>query len=374
MQGGVNNGGQPVAEYKDILVEENINSHPENSRNRAEAIAQENPSLPDSNPNFAKFIGTSTAMQKVYTLIQKTAIHHTPVFITGETGTGKEICAQSIHSYSPRHQAPFIVLNCAALSFDLFDSALFGHVKGAFTGALSSRKGAIAKAENGTLFLDEICDMPLAIQAKLLRFAQNYTYQAVGSDEVKRANLRLICATNRNPETEVKNQTFRQDLYYRLFITHIHMPPLRMREGDILDLTTHYLSHYNTLYNKNFQGLGDTAMEYFYRYHWPGNVRELQNLLNRLVQLNHGKQLRTSMLPDNIVTSAYHNNKSTNMTASAGGLSVDTPPAYIPLWQIEKNAIEQAITICGGNITQAAAMLDVAPSTIYRKLQNWAEK
>ncbi|MCI5060012.1 MAG: sigma-54 factor interaction domain-containing protein, partial [Alphaproteobacteria bacterium] len=202
-----------MTEYKDILTK----------------TKSENSKSIDEPESFGRFIGTSPAMQKLYDLITKAAPHHTPVFITGETGTGKEICAQSLHSYSSCHQGPFIALNCAALPLELAESALFGHVKGAFTGAHSNRAGAIAKAEGGSLFLDEICDMPLALQSKLLRFCQDYTYRSVGSDQPKRANIRIICATNRDPLAQIKKGKFREDLYYRLHIIPIAMPPLRKR-------------------------------------------------------------------------------------------------------------------------------------------------
>lgn len=199
---------------------------------------------------FGQFIGTSPIMLNLYDAIDKISATDAPVFITGETGTGKEICAQSIHDKSSRKGWPFVALNCAALPENLFESSLFGHVKGAFTGADQPRDGALKQAEGGTLFLDEICEMPPTLQAKLLRLTQDYTYQTLGSDKIKAADIRIICATNTQPHTQIERHRFREDLYYRLNQHPIETPPLRKRGGDIIDLAYFYLAQYNQEANR----------------------------------------------------------------------------------------------------------------------------
>jgi len=199
-------------------------------------------------PDFGRFIGTSLVMQDVYSKIERYAPTNTTVFIEGQSGTRKEICAQMLHSYSDRHNNPFIALNCAALPADLIESALFGHVKGAFTGADNARDGAIARAQNGTLFLDEIGDMPLDLQAKILRFCQDFYYSKIGSDTMHQANIRLICASNKNIKHQVDRHLFREDLYYRLYVAPIMMPALQTRQSDILDIAYYYLKFYTSYF------------------------------------------------------------------------------------------------------------------------------
>ena len=318
---------------------------------------------PDS---FGRFIGTSHAMQEIYGIIEKAAASQSPVFITGQSGTGKEICAEALHFYSDRKNQPFIAVNCAALPNDLVESALFGHVKGAFTGAQTNRQGAIAQAQNGTLFLDEICNMPLDIQAKLLRFTQKHTYRQLGSDKVHKANIRIISATNCDPIGQIQTKLFREDLYYRLHVIAINMPPLRARGDDIIDIAHHYLHNYSKQENKNFTGFTDNVKNFIYNHEWPGNIRELQNMLKQIVTLHDGQMVTTFMLPDFVCQNTLHTQHEMKNN-SFNHIS-------LPLWQIEKRAIEKAIQICGGNITKAAAILAVSPSTLYRKKQSWEEK
>ncbi len=311
--------------------------------------------------HFGRFIGTSRAMQNIYALIEKAAISDAPVFITGESGTGKEICAEMLHFYSDRRNKKFIPFNCASLPQNLVESALFGHIKGAFTGADTARKGVINEAEGGTLFLDEICDMPLDTQTKLLRFTQEYHYRKLGADKIDKANIRLICATNHDPISQIQNKQFREDLYYRLHVIPIEIPPLRERNGDIIDLAYHYLHKYSAQENKKFKSFTDNAKHFILRYSWPGNVRELQNTLRQIVTLHDGMLVTYSMLPKEIHQTAQREQSS-------------FPEITLPLWKIEKQAIEKAIHFFDGNIQKAAAMLDISPSTIYRKKQFWDKK
>lgn len=311
------------------------------------------------------FIGKSSVMLDLYKQIKNVAPTDTPVFIKGASGTGKEVCAREIHEQSDRKSKPFIPLNCAALPHDLIESALFGHVKGAFTGADKNRNGAIAEAEGGTLFLDEICEMPMAIQAKLLRFTQDHLYQKLGSDKYQKADIRIICATNRDPQSRINEGLFRMDLYYRLHVMPIEMPDLYLRNGDILDIAYYYLHHYADLDSKYVSEFSPEVENFFSSYNWPGNIRELQNTVRALVTNTNTKVIGLSQLPSEITKLSNHHS---NPTVK------EMHQAHLPLWQIEKNAIENTIALCQGNIPKAAAILDVAPSTIYRKKQAWEER
>lgn len=312
--------------------------------------------------DFGRFIGTSPAMQDIYTAISQIAPTDTPVFIEGESGTGKEICAEMIHSYSDRRDKPFIALNCAALPKDLVESALFGHVKGAFTGAHQAREGAITKAQGGTLFLDEIGDMPLELQAKILRFCQDYTYSKLGSDTLLKADIRLICASNQNMKQLIKQKLFREDLYYRLYIANITMPPLRHRQGDILDITYYYFNFYANKLGRATPSLSQTVENIFCTYEWPGNVRELENTVRQIITVQNEAHITAQILPPHLIQK-----QKTISTFSKPKEEITTTP----LWKIEKRAIQNAIALTNGNIPKAAAMLDIAPSTIYRKIKLW---
>jgi two-component system repressor protein LuxO len=310
--------------------------------------------------NPGQFIGTSAAMRALYTTIEKAASSRAAVFITGDSGTGKDVCARTIHRLSPRADKPFVAINCAAIPHDLIESELFGHTKGAFTGAGEHRDGAIARAQGGSLFLDEICDMPAAMQSKLLRFLQDLTYARVGADRHETADVRILCATNKNPRTEIERGHFREDLFYRLHVVPVVMPPLAGRGDDILDLACYFLHLYAAEEKKDFQTFTAQAEGFLRHYHWPGNVRELQNMIRYLVVMHDGPVVEESMLRAQATQTA---------TAMA-----ETSPSSLqlqPLWQIEKQAIEQAIALCHGNIPQAAALLEISPSTIYRKKQAW---
>lgn len=314
--------------------------------------------------NFGRFIGTSPAMQAVYSKIQRIAPSDAPVFITGRTGTGKEICAQSVHTYSRRNIAPFVALNCAALPPNMIDSALFGHVRGAYTNADRARDGAIARAEGGTLFLDEVCEMPLESQSKLLRFTQKLEYQKLGSDGLLKANVRLVCATNCDPQQRVRQKLFREDLYYRLCVSPIILPDLKDRDGDVIDIAYYFMMNFSKKYNKLFQDFSQAAMDLLQTHDWPGNVRELENLMHEIVSLYDGKLLTESMIPEHV------GRFQTKKAAQERDVLLD---AHMPLWKIEKRAIENVLHGTKGNVQKAAQILDVAPSTIYRKMQAWKD-
>jgi DNA-binding NtrC family response regulator len=325
------------------------------------------------------FIGGSLAMQAVYRIIDSASPSKATVFITGESGTGKEVCAEAIHMQSPRREKPFVALNCAAIPRDLMESEIFGHTKGAFTGAVSERKGAAAQADGGTLFLDEICEMDLELQSKLLRFAQTGTFQRVGSGTVEKVDVRFICATNRDPLKEVEVGRFREDLFYRLHVIPLPLPPLHEREGDTLLIARRFLEDFSAEEGKQFAGFSPQAEKLLSEYHWPGNVRELQNVIRNAVVLNNGEELTAEMLPAMIAD----RRSATPMRVNQGDLDQETAGSLEtiasmsakevrPLWQLEKEIIERTIEICDGNIPKAAALLEISASTIYRKKQAWS--
>jgi two-component system repressor protein LuxO len=338
---------------------------------------------------YSGFIGASLPMQSIYQIIDNAGPSKATVFITGESGTGKEVCAEAIHEHSPRARRPFVTLNCAAIPKDLMESEIFGHTRGAFTGATSDHEGAAAMADGGTLFLDEICEMDLRLQSKLLRFIQSGTIQKVGGTRPQDVDVRFICATNRNALKAVEEGEFREDLYYRLHVVPIHMPPLRDRGEDVEDIASALLEEFSAEETKKFTGFEPQAIQAILSYAWPGNVRQLQNVLRNVVVLNNAEVLTYEMLPIEV-----RENQSTREAAhSETGLTQgETAPAAAsrseklqsasprpthsdqsirPLWMVERDVIEAAIDQCAGNIPRAAAFLEISPSTIYRKLQNW---
>ncbi len=333
-----------------------------------------------SRNSYQGFIGSSSSMLSVYKTIDSAAISKASIFITGESGTGKEVCAEAIHAASRRRDKPFIAINCAAIPKDLIESELFGHVKGAFTGAALDRKGAAEMADGGTLFLDELCEMDLDLQTKLLRFIQTGTFQKVGSSKMKSVNVRFVCATNKDPWKEVQKGRFREDLYYRLYVIPLHLPPLRERGEDVVEIAHSLLGYMSLEEGKSFTRFAPDVVEQFITYDWPGNVRQLQNVIRNAVVLNYGKEITLPMLPPPLneinakaalkETEQQINDK-LDLNDSDERLS---PNNIVPLWQAEKKIIEQAIDAYEGNISKAAHALEVSPSTLYRKKQAWIEQ
>ena len=333
---------------------------------------------------FHGFIGASIAMQSVYRIIQAAGPTEATVFVTGESGTGKELAAEALHKQSRRANGPFVAINCGAIPHGLMESEIFGHVKGAFTGAVSSRDGAAKRAEGGTLFLDEICEMEPQLQTKLLRFLQTGTYMRVGGEQVEKSNVRIVCATNRDPLKEVEEGNFREDLYYRLHVIPLHLPPLREREGDVVEIARHLLRLDASRENKGFQGFTADAEDLLLRYPWPGNVRQLQNVILNAVVLNDGQLMAAEMLPPPVngagslpgqVNRATLPRSAPTPLESSGAVPEfgdgASEKGIRPLWQVEKDTIESAIAACEGNIPRAAAALGISASTIYRKKSAW---
>jgi len=308
-------------------------------------------------------------MQQVYRLVDAAAKSDATVFITGESGTGKEVCAEAIHRLGARAGKPFIPLNCAAIPRDLTESELFGHVKGAFTGAISDREGAVRLAHGGTLFLDEIGEISPDMQTKLLRFLQTLTYQRVGDSRSESADIRIVCATNKDPLAEIGAGRFREDLFYRLYVLPIHMPLLSRRGDDIIDLAHVLLRRYAAEEKKDFEGFAPETENHLLHYSWPGNIRQLQNVIRHIVVMNDGPLVTPGMLPASLLHGA------TAPPAAPGAAMPDnaarSAAVIRPLAAIEREAIENAIALCGGNIPKAAAALGLSPSTLYRKKAAW---
>ncbi|ELA7015876.1 sigma-54-dependent Fis family transcriptional regulator [Vibrio parahaemolyticus] len=367
--------------------------------------------------NYHGFIGSSLPMQAVYKTIDAVAPTSASVFIVGESGTGKEVCAEAVHRQSDRRDKPFIAINCGAIPRDLMESEIFGHVKGAFTGATTDRKGAATLAHGGTLFLDELCEMELEMQKKLLRFLQTGTYTPLGGTKEMKVDVRIICATNRDPLTEVEEGRFREDLYYRVHVVPIDMPPLRERGSDIVTLAKHFLTTYAKEDKKKFSNIDTEAQHVIKHYEWPGNVRQLQNIIRNIVVLNNDEKVTVAHLPAQLTQKKTQARtvppvhvESSSPSSNLNGhnapamqtqpiepvqpaqevpaqqtqptVGVETPSHSLspyfnadgsirPMWQVEREAIQNAIAYCDGNVLNAAVMLELSPSTVYRKKQAW---
>lgn len=303
-----------------------------------------------------RIVGNSRAMQEVYDLIAQVAKSDATVLIRGESGTGKELVAHAIHYNSLRAEGPYIRVNCAALPEMLLESELFGHEKGAFTGAVMRKKGRFELASGGTLFLDEVGDLPLSTQAKLLRVIQEREFERVGGTETLRANVRLIAATNRDLEAMLREGKFREDLYYRLNVFPIHLPPLRNRKSDILLLADHFVAKYAKANGKDVRRISTPAIDMMMAYHWPGNVRELENCIERAVLLTKDQVIHSHHLPPTLQTAEASN------TRFRGTLKQT-------LANVERELIIEALKTSRGNCTKAAAALGVTERVLGLRLK-----
>jgi Nif-specific regulatory protein len=300
-------------------------------------------------------IGNSGAMRAVYRAIHQVSSTDTTVLIRGESGTGKELVAHAIHYTSPRHKGPFVKVNCAALNENLLESELFGHEKGAFTGAVQARKGRLEEADGGTLFLDEIGDFSPMTQVKMLRFLQEREYQRVGSNETRTANVRVLAATNLDLEQAVEADDFRQDLYYRINVFPIWLPPLRDRKDDILLLADFFVDRYARQMNKDVRRITTPAINMMFAYHWPGNVRELENCIERAVLLSTDGVIHAHHLPPSLQTSE------TSDTVGTGTLQ-----ERVDLF--ERDIIIDALKRTQGNMAEAARDLGTTPRIVRYKV------
>jgi DNA-binding NtrC family response regulator len=304
---------------------------------------------------FADFVGTSEPMKKIYELILKVADKRHPVLILGESGTGKELVARAIHSYSPMHDKPFVPVDCGALTPNLIESELFGHVRGAFTGATQARTGLLAGARGGTVFLDEIGELPVELQAKLLRALQQREIRPLGSNESVPLQARILAATNRNLEAAIEKGLFREDLYFRLNVVSIQVPPLRERAADIPLLIQGFIERHGGA-AQGVTGFSQEALDRIVGYGWPGNVRELENCVQRALSLGTGPLLQLEDLPAAVLgnvaaPSEHHDSRS--------------------LENLERQAILTALESTGGDRLRAAKLLGIGKTTIYRKLKEY---
>lgn len=324
---------------------------------------------------YLGFIGTSPPMRHLYDQIAKVAPSRAAVMICGESGTGKELCAEALHKAGPRAQYPFIAVNCGAIPEKLIESQLFGHVKGAFTGAVSDQMGAAQLAHRGTLFLDEICELELHLQVKLLRFIQSGWIQRVGAAHPQQVDVRIVCATNRDPVAEVKAGRFREDLYYRLAVIPVDLPPLRDRGDDILLLANSFLQRFAAEEGRSFAPLGRAHRDELMAHDWPGNVRELQNIMRRAVVIEDGPTLLQPLVgpvvrvvSSPVSAAAIKHHESIIDYAHDREENVQN----MTLDEIERFAIDRAIARANGSLPVAARSLGISPSTLYRKRERWA--
>jgi len=309
--------------------------------------------------SFANIIGKSKPMQDIFALIQRLSHARSNVLITGRSGTGKELIAKAIHYNSDRKGMPFIAVNCGAIPESLLESELFGHEKGAFTGAVTSRRGLFETANNGTVFLDEIGDMPLGSQAKLLRVVETGDVRHVGSDEVKKVDVRVIAATHRDLKELIKQNLFREDLFYRLNVISIHVPDLKDRPEDVSILIDHFLKKYGEQFGKPNLQITHEASACLMRYTWPGNVRELENVIERSIALSSGDQIDCKDLPEHLFQT-----KSSDMIDD---LATDN----MPLSEIERQYILKVLQRTNWHQSNAAEILGIDRKTLYRKIKEY---
>jgi two-component system response regulator AtoC len=310
---------------------------------------------------FDQMIGASAPVQKVKELIERVADADAGLLITGESGTGKELVARAVHQRSRSSSGPFVAINCAAIPEALLESELFGHVKGAFTDARAPRQGLFLKADGGTLFLDEIGEMPISMQSKLLRALQERTVRPVGGDKELPYEARIITASNRDLETEVAERRFREDLFYRINVLRIDVPPLRGRGNDVLLLAQHFLKQFSQQTTKNVIGLSPPVAEKLMAYTWPGNIRELQNCIERAVAFTRFDELSVDDLPEKI--RAYR--------STDHGIPGLGPDEVLTMDEVERRYITRVLKQLDGNKTIAAELLGLDRRTLYRKLERW---
>lgn len=312
-----------------------------------------------SHRGAGELLGTSASMRRVYDLIHRVSDTDVSVVITGESGTGKELVAKALHTESHRSEAPFVPVNCAAVPANLIESELFGHVQGAFTGARSDREGLFRQAHGGTIFLDEIGELHLEMQPKLLRVLQERRLRPVGGAEEVDFDARVVSATNVDFETEIKEGRFREDLFYRLHVVRIHMPPLRSRGNDVLVLAQHFVEQYAERFGKNVYGITEDAARALLAHDWPGNVRQLENAIERAVTLTRFDQLTV----DDFSANAAAEQKPAWQTVHDDADQLPT------LQRLEDRYIEHVLKVADGNKTQAAKVLGLDRRTLYRKLE-----
>jgi two-component system response regulator HydG len=315
----------------------------------------------DKRYGFEGIVGQSPPIQRIFDVLRQVSGSHATVLVIGESGTGKELVARAIHTNSPRKEKPFIAVNCAALSQGIIESELFGHVKGAFTGAISAKEGVIVYADGGTLFLDEVGDMPLETQAKLLRVIETREVTPVGGNAARRFDVRIVAASNKNLRDLVKEGRFREDLFFRLAVVTVELPALRERSGDVPLLVDHFLGELAREHGRSVRGITPEARAALVRYPWPGNVRELRNVIESMVLLARGEVLDLADLPAEILEKG----------ASPRGASGHYELAGRAVSEVERDLIVANLRLTGGNREQAAKILGIGERTLYRKLKEY---
>ena len=306
----------------------------------------------------ARIIGNSKEIREVLGLIEKVAVSDVTVLITGESGTGKEMVAETIVQSSPRHGRPFVKLNCAAIPTELLESQMFGHERGAFTGAVSRQEGCFERADKGVLFLDEIADMSMMTQTKVLRVLQEQCFERIGGKETLHVDVRILAATNKDLVEEIRRGRFREDLYYRLNVVEIQIPPLRQRMEDLPSLIEFFLSSFTRKYNKPGLSMSEGGLRVLKEYEWPGNIRELRNIVERSVVLSRGPNIGPEDFPD----------KLKKRDGGEGEPLVDGQ--ILTLAEMEKMYVRKVLEFTVGNKLQAARLLDIDPKTLRTKLGN----
>jgi DNA-binding NtrC family response regulator len=314
---------------------------------------------------FHNIVGQSLALRKVFDMVKAVAPTDATVLITGETGTGKELFAKAIHFNSPRGQGTLVSINCAALSESLLEAELFGHVKGAFTGAVSNRIGRLEAADHGTLFLDEIGHMSLPLQAKLLRFLQERTFEPVGSSTSRTVHTRIIAATNREMEGEVRAQRFLPDLYYRLQVIQLTIPPLRERREDIPLLAAHFIEEAAAEHGRPVREMSSEVIEALKAYSWPGNVRELKNTVDRLMILGQGQKITVHELPPHMIEQASPGQE------PSGDFLRELPPGGVTLQDVQRELLYKTLQLFDGNRTFAARALGISRKSLWERIERF---
>jgi two-component system response regulator AtoC len=312
--------------------------------------------------SFGRMVGKSKGMQDVFKFAQKVAVHPTTVLVTGESGTGKELIARGIHNFSPRSEKSFIAVNCGGVPENLLESEFFGYKKGAFTGADRDKKGLFTEADKGTLFLDEIGELPLSMQVKLLRVLQEKEIRPVGAAKPRKVDVRVVAATARQLTEEVQAGRFREDLFYRLNVVNIEIPPLRERTEDISYLCRHFLDKFTELLDVDIQGISPAAMNLLLQHSWPGNVRELENVLERAVILADKKMI----LPENLPPEFGTKLQSRRLDDFFEGFSIKSARKIM-----EKSLIGRALQATGGNKSKAAELLELSYPSLLAKIKEY---
>ncbi len=338
---------------------------------RSQRVESENANLHeqlDDKYGVENIIGNSPAMAQLFDTIRQAAPTQATVLVQGESGTGKELVAHAVHRLSDRARGPFVAVHCAALSMNLLESELFGHEKGSFTGALSRRKGRFELADGGTLFLDEISEIDASIQVKLLRVLEERTFERVGGDETIETDIRLITATNKDLKTLVKEGKFREDLFFRLDVVNITLPPLRERVGDVPMLCSHFLEEFSASNNRKIDGITPDAITILSSYSWPGNVRELRNTMEKMVVLGRGERLSARDIPANIREAVKASGPAVVLPSG------DTMHGGDSLAATEQRMIMATLKKLNGNRTKAAEELGISRRTLHRKLKQYEER